>query len=217
MSSARECARHLAGGLELPRGRGVPGHAPALVAIDHQVDGGAHGIAHGGEAGQVPAPVVGGAAQLDGAEAASDELLREVAARGLVAPERRRGISPHAVLRAPEQAKHRLALDLAAQVPERDVERPPAPVVEAEIVEHGVVTLDVEGVVAAKEEVGVLGEAPHGVARCHALQPLIGADAHQADGKARARPAVPRDRHGRVERDAVTGDLDRGDFHGCRA
>src|SRR3546814_9161035 len=108
------------------------------------------------------------------------------------------------------QAPHRLAGDLAVEVPEREVEGPAAAVVELDVRQHLVVALDTARVLA-DEEILVAGKAEHEVAGANADAPLVVGHAHHGDVEVPARPAVPACDEGRVERQAVVADVDAGD------
>jgi len=71
-------ARHDDGVLELPRGLGVPGHEPALVAVDHEFEAIPDAFADGRHYGDVVTPVRAAEADLHGLEAACDVVLGEV-------------------------------------------------------------------------------------------------------------------------------------------
>src|SRR3546814_15471314 len=85
------------------------------------------------------------------------------------------------------QAPHRLAGDLAGEVPEREVEGPAAAVVELDVRQHLVVALDTARVLA-DEEILVAGTAEHEVAAGNAHAHLVAGHAHPRDLEQPPRP-----------------------------
>ena len=73
-----EFARHLHGILERPGRIGVPGHAPALVAIDHQLELVAHARPHGFEGLDITPPVAAMEADLEGRKAFAEIALGRI-------------------------------------------------------------------------------------------------------------------------------------------
>ena len=148
----------------------VVAHAPALIAVDHQFELCADALAHGFERLDVVAPVAAMEAELQAAKAASEigfGRLRHPAG----VSERRRGRVGRDPVGAPaEQPPDGLAGDLSAEVPEREVERPAAAVVELDVVEHTEMPFDDAGV-AADEEMLVPVKTGHRVARADPLRP----------------------------------------------
>src|SRR3546814_7084631 len=111
-------------------------------------------------------------AQLQGAEAGLGEALGGLGHGPGIAQHAGGGVGAHAVAAPAEQAPHRLAGDLAGEVPEREVEGPAAAVVELDVRQHLVVALDTARVLA-DEEILVAGKAEHEVAGANADAPLV--------------------------------------------
>src|SRR3546814_8107288 len=80
----------------------------------------------------VVAPVAAVEADLHGGEAFLGEAFGGLGQRAGIAQHARGGVGAHAVAAPAEQAPHRLAGDLAGEVPEREVEGPAAAVVRSE-------------------------------------------------------------------------------------
>ena len=113
---------------------------------------------------------------------------------------------------AAEQGSDRQALDLAGDVPERDLERPVPPGVEVDRLEDANVVRDRERV-PADEQVLEVREPVHRVAGADAHDALVGLDADDRRRERSSRNRVPRRVEGRIQRldDAVQAD--RGDLH----
>ena len=104
---ALELVRELGRRAEIPARRHVAGHSPALVGIDHDLEVGSYGIAHGFDHGKIDAPVLGVEPELQGADAGSTQRdgTRRAPPAGRA---RRRRIGADAVALASQQAPQRL-------------------------------------------------------------------------------------------------------------
>src|SRR5262249_52104383 len=111
----------------------------------------------------------------------------------------------------------RLVVALAGEVPERDVQWPRPPGVEADVGEHRGVTLEVERVLA-QEVLLVVGEAVHGIARADAHPPRVVEHPHDRRRKVGARTRIPCRGKRRIQGESVMADLDAADpAHGPAA
>ncbi len=142
--------------LQVPRRARVPGHAPGLVGVAQQRQRG-RGVAHGANGGDVILRVFGEEAQLDGGKPLGLQAPHGGHARLAVEALAGGGVEGHATAAAAQQAPQRLTGDLADQVPQGDLQRPHAAVVELEVVEDGNVALDLQRT-AAEEQPLVAGE-----------------------------------------------------------
>src|SRR5262249_57361768 len=123
----------------VPRGRRVPGHAPGLVAIDHQGDALAVSLADGLHRAELFTPILAVEAQLHRLKSFLDPAADGLHRFRTAAPLAERGILPEARRRAAKKPPDRLACGLAHDVPQREIERPMLAVVEAQVVEDAVV------------------------------------------------------------------------------
>ena len=129
-----QLARHRQRVLQRPGRLGVPGHAPALVAVDHQL-----------QRGRRPALRTASSARISSRQSprwkrifsarkpCSTIALRRLGQRAGIAQRAGGGVGRHAVGEPAEQLPDRLAGDLAGEVPQREVERPAAAVVELDV------------------------------------------------------------------------------------
>ena len=158
-------SRHDERVLELPGRLGVPGHEPALVAVDHELETVADALAHRLDDRNVVAPVGAAEAQLHGLEAA----LRGSARRGRPShrrcaasrSRRRRGSGR---CRPPSIFQTGWPVILPARSQRAMSSGQAATVVEVEVVEDPVVALERQRVLA-DEQVLVALEAVHARSR----------------------------------------------------
>ena len=145
------------------------------------------------------------------------EALLAKTQRGLRASCRRqqrpaRRVGGDAVRRASEHRRDRHALDLAGDVPERDLERPVPPGVEVDRLEDANVAGDRERVLA-DEQVLEGREPVHRVARADAHDALVGLDADDRRRERSSRNGIPGRVERRIERLDEAIEPDRGDLH----
>jgi hypothetical protein len=131
--------------LQLPRGLRVPRHLPSPVAVDHQHQAITDALADGLHHGHVVPPVRTPEAQLHRRETAPQAVLGEICHLLRITQRAGRRVHGAAVGQTPEQLPDGLPSDLAGQIPQRDVQRPGAPVVEVEVRERVVVALEQSG------------------------------------------------------------------------
>ena len=125
-----------------------------------------------------------------------------------------RGVGADARSLPSHERPDRPVVDLAGEVPQRDVQRPGPPGVEVDVGEHCRVAIEVERVLA--DEVALeVGEAVHRVAGADADVAGVVVDLHDRRREPGARARVPRGRKWWVEREFVVADVDAGDgVHG---
>ena len=112
-----------------------------------------------------------------------------------------------------QHAPDRLPGDLAGQIPQGNVKRPTAAVVELQICQVAVVLLESQRVLAEKESEMLL-EPEHVVAGSVSDMAVIALDANDHRFKTSARTGVPARPKRRIKLNAMTTDLDASDFHG---
>ncbi len=200
----------LGGALDVPRGSGVPGHPPALVAVDHQLDRIPDRVADRTNHREVVAQRGPTEPDLQRGEAHADHGMGEVDHPGEWSMDTGRRVGADARRLASHQRPHRLVADLAGEIPQGDIQRPGSPGMELDVGEHRRVAIEVERVLA--DEVALeVGEAVHRVAGADADVTGVVVDLHDRCRELRARPRVPRRGERWIERELVVADLDAGD------
>src|SRR5262245_16084844 len=104
---------------EGPRRLSVPGQAPALVAVDEELEPVADAAAHGFERLHIVVPVAAMETNLQRPKSCCSEALRLLRERAGIAQHAGGCIRPYAVGQAAEQPPARLPCDLAREVPQR--------------------------------------------------------------------------------------------------
>ena len=181
------------GVLQRPGRVGVLRQAPALVAIHHQLHAVADAGAHRLERLDVVAPIAALEPDLQRGEPGGPIALRRVGHRRGIAQRAGRGVGADLVAQPAQQLPARLAGRLAREIPQREVERPAAAVMELQVVERAVMPLDRQRILA-DEQVLVPGEAEHEVARADAGDALVGVDPHDGRSPSGGAARCPRRR-----------------------
>ena len=197
-------------------GRDVPGHPPPLVQVDHDVQAVPDRLAGGPHRGQPRGDILPGDADLHRPEARGPGRqggFRPLP-RALQLAERR--VGRHAPAGPAEQHGHRQPGHLAGDVPQRGLQRPVAPGVEADRLDDGRVPGDLQRV-AADEQVTERLEAVHGVTGAVPGHALVGLHPDQGGVEPGARHRVPGRAERRVQRQPHPVQPDRGDLHWARA
>src|ERR1700737_1733015 len=133
--------------------------------------------------------------------------LRRVGKRLGAAKRARRRIDAHAVRQTADQLPAGLARELAGQVPQREIERPAAAAMEADVVENAPVTLQLERVLA--DEQGFVSlESEHHVAGTVARDAEIGVTRNDPRAPDPGGLCVPGRVERRIEMEAVAGNVD---------
>src|SRR5260221_453067 len=129
-----------------------------------------------------------------------------------IAQRARRGIGADAIGEATEQLPAGLTEDLAGEVPQSEVERPAPAVVKIDVGQETVVPFEGERVLA-DEKVLMAAKADHQIPGSDADRTFVGAHAHDRRIELRARLGVPAGAEGRIQIQAMLGDLDPSDLH----
>ena len=195
----------------VPARRQVSRHAPPLVRVHHHVELG-NGLAYRLDHREIDSPVARVQANLHRANAciAKSPASADAFVRVDELPGGR--VCADAAARATEHAPDRLVASTGDEVPDRDLERPVAPVVEVDRLDDAVHR---RGVSRVDPDQQLLEERPvrEPVPARVALQTVIRADDDDRGVLVGARHGVPRGAERRVERIAVGPRLDRGDLH----
>ena len=108
------------------------------------------------------------------------------------------------------QLPARLARELAGEIPERQIERPAAAPMEADVVEDAPVALDLQRILADEQGLVTL-EPKHHVAGAVAGDAEVGVNGDDRSVPEGARLGVPARVERRIEMQSMPGDLDAGD------
>ena len=175
-----------------PTAGGVPGHPPALVAVDHQLERIADRVADRPNHGEVVGESRPTEAHLQRRRSPSPTPARATSTISAERPmDTGRGVGADARRVPADQRPHRPVVDLAGEIPQGDVQRPRPAGVELDVGEHRRVAVEVERVLA--DEVALeVGEAVHRVAGADADVAGVVVDPHDRRREVGARPRVPR-------------------------
>ncbi len=210
----RQPGRDVPRRLEIDRRRGVAGHPPALVQVDHD----RHRVADGGTRRCDRGEPFLEPARVDADLEGSEPLLAQP--QGGFGPfwcghqHPAGGVRRQRVGRAAEQRGDRQPRDLARDVPQGRLERPVPTCVEVDRLEDSDVPSDRERILT-DEEVLEGFETVHRVARADADDALVGLDADDRHRERGSRHGVPRRREGRIEGHAEALETDGADPHGA--
>ena len=199
-------------GGDVPAGLEIPGHAPTLVRVDHDLEVRPDGISDSLDDGNILTPVGVVKADLDGLHARVAK--RDAAARALGRLDQlaARRIGDEAIRAAAEELPDGLAGHLPDQIPDGGLGDPGAAAVEVDRLTELTDDLRAEGVKADEErfEQRAIGQV---IAARPARDAVVGVDADERRLLVVARNRVPGSAERWVEGHAVAARLDRADPH----
>ena len=197
--------------VDVPRPSRVPGHAPGLIAVDHQRQPVGDGLADRRDHGDVVGNGRTTESDLQRLEAGVDHPLRHIDHLHGRPTDPARRVDTQTWRGAAEHSPHGLIGCLAGEIPQRQIERPGPTGVELDIGQHGGVPFEV-ACRLPDEVAGIVGEPVHHVTRSDSFAPITVAHSHDRHREPGSGLRIPRRREGRAKRELVMGDLDSDDL-----